>query len=146
MSASVTITGRLGSDPEMKITPSGMAIANLRVVSSKRKKIGEEWQDVDTTWWRVTAFKTLAENVVESLSKGDLVVVVGTVKGREWEDPKTGEKRTVFEVTADEIGPGLSRAVAKPKSIRRDSGSATAPAHDPWATVTPTSSSDEIPF
>lgn len=132
MSAPITITGRLTADPELKITQGGVMIANLRVVTSKRKKEGDEWKDVDTTYWSVTAFRQLAENVVESLSKGDTVVVVGTVKGRQWEDPKSGEKRTAFEITADEIGAGLTRATAKVNRIRRESTS-TPGSSDPWA-------------
>lgn len=107
MSAPVTIRGRLGANPEMRFSPSGMAVANLRVVTNGRKNVNGTWEDVDTTWLRVTCFKTIAENVCETLTKGSLVIVTGTVKSREWEDQKTGEKRSAFEVTADDIGPSL---------------------------------------
>lgn len=127
MSAPITITGRLAADPEMKFSPNGTPIAKLRVVSSRRKRTeAGEWVDTDTTWWHVTAFKAAAEGATERLAKGDAVIIVGTIKGREWETP-AGEKRTVMEVTADHIGADLSRP-------RKGTG----------ATQTPTWGSDNV--
>lgn len=143
MSTTVTVVGRLGADPEMKFSASGTGIAKFRVVSSKRKKVGEEWTDTDVTWWSVTAFKELAEAAVETLAKGDAVIVVGTFKGREFED-RNGEKRRDYELVADAIGPNLARPrknAARPSSGSWAAGSA--PADDPWATSSP---SEEIPF
>jgi len=85
MSAPITLTGRVVADPELKFGQSGNAVLNLRVVTSARRKTDEGWQDVDTTFWRVAAFRQLAENAAESLSKGDGVIVVGKVKSREWQ-------------------------------------------------------------
>ncbi len=146
MSAPITIRGRLGADPEMRFSPSGMAVANLRVVSNGRKNVNGTWEDVDTTWWRVTCFKTLAENVCESLTKGALVIVTGTVKSREWEDQKTGEKRSAFEVTADDIGPSLTRVTATLTKVERKSmeiGVGLPGGIDPWANP---SQPVEVPF
>ena len=145
MSAPITITGRLGADPELRFAASGTAIAKLRVVTNSRKKDGDQWVDVDTTWWSVTAFKQLAENIAETLTKGDLVIVVGTVKSREWEDQKTGEKRTIFEVLANHVGPDLGRAAAKISRIAREGSSRTVQviSDDPWVNTT---LSFEVPF
>ncbi len=146
MSAPITIRGRLGADPEMRFSPSGMAVANLRVVSNGRKNVNGTWEDVDTTWWRVTCFKTLAENVCESLTKGALVIVTGTVKSREWENQKTGEKRSAFEVTADDIDPSLTRVTATLTKVERKSmeiGVGLPGGTDPWANP---SQSVEVPF
>jgi single-strand DNA-binding protein len=151
MSAPITIQGRLGADPEMRFAASGMAVANLRIVTNGRKNDNGTWVDVDTTWWRVTCFKKLAENVCESLTKGDLVVVVGTVKSREWEDPKTGEKRTAFEVVANVVAADLSRTTAKLVKVDRPSmdinaGVTPGGATDPWATTTQANPTDDPPF
>lgn len=134
MSAPITLHGRLGQDPELKFNPSGMAICQLSVVTNVRKKDGDQWVDADTTWWRVTVFRQLAENVAESLTKGDEVIVVGKVKSRSWDDPKSGEKRTVFEVTADQVGAGLGRATCQVQRVQRTSAANThSIADDPWA-------------
>jgi len=136
MSAPLTITGRLGADPEIKFAANGRAIANMRVVTDKRTKNEQgEWISTDTTWWRVSAFGQTAENVGDNLTKGDAVVIVGSIKGREWDDTKTGEKRTALEVIANHIGADLSRV--KPKQ--------TSQAADPWATPATTTPTD-IPF
>jgi len=95
MSAPITLTGRLVADPEIKFGASGMPIASLRVVTSGRRKTDAGWEDTDTTFWSVTAFRQLAENVAESLVKGDQVIVTGKVKSREWQD-NDGNKRTAF--------------------------------------------------
>jgi single-strand DNA-binding protein len=128
MSAPITITGRLGADPEIKFTGNGRAIANMRVVTDKRTKNEQgEWISTDTTWWRVSAFGTTAENCGDHLTKGDAVVIVGSIKGREWDDTKTGEKRTALEVIANHIGADLSRV--KPKQASQSA--------DPWASSAP---------
>ena len=102
MSAKITIVGRLGADPEMRSLPNGDALASLRVVSSGRRQVEGKWVDVDTTWWRVTAFRMLAEGTIDKLSKGDKVVIVGTIKESSWD--KDGVKQTRMEVVADSIG------------------------------------------
>ena len=130
MSAGITLTGRLVADPELKFTAKGDAVCNLRVVTSARRlnKQTDKWEDVDTTFWQVAAWRQLGENVAESLTKGDQVVIVGKVKSREWQD-NDGNKRTAWEVDAQHVAVDLSRATAKPQRISRE-----APAtDDPWS-------------
>jgi len=149
MSAPITLTGRLGADPEIRFGATGIAILKLRVVTSGRKKTDAGWEDVDTTWWSVTAFRQIAENAAESLSKGDEVIVVGKVKQRQYETPE-GEKRSVTEVTADHIGPSLRRATVKVNRVQRSEGGGRAEYEqakqqledDPWALP----ASEETPF
>ena len=119
MSAKITIVGRLGADPELRSLPNGDALATLRIVSSGRRQVDNKWVDVDTTWWRVTAFRMLGEGCIETLTKGDKIIVVGTIKESSWE--KDGVKQTRLEVTADSIGKdvtGQSRMqrVSKPET------------------------------
>jgi single-strand DNA-binding protein len=126
MSAPITLAGRLGADPELTFAPSGTAIARLRVVTDRRVKEGDEWKSVDTSWHSVTAFKALAEGCAEELRKGDLVIVVGTIKQREYET-REGEKRSAWEVIANHVGRDLSRP-------RKDgSAPSVGSASDPWA-------------
>jgi len=122
VSTNITLTGRLVTDPELKFGASGIPILKARVVTSGRKKTDEGWQDVDTTFWSVSAFRQLAENVAESLSKGDEVIVVGKVKAREYQTPE-GEKRSITEITADAFGPNLRSATAKTNRISRTQAS-----------------------
>lgn len=147
MSASITLTGRLVADPELKFAASGIAILKARVVTSGRKKTDNGWEDVDTTFWSVSAFRQLAENVAESLSKGDEVIVVGKVKQREYQTAE-GEKRSVTEVTADAFGPNLRSATARPNRISRSQASDGFQAYqaakeDIWTTELP---EGEAPF
>lgn len=145
----VTIEGRLTSDPELRFTASGMALANFTLATNDRRKQGDEWVDSDPTFLRCTAFKQLAENVAESLVKGDLVVCQGKIKQREFTD-KEGNNRTVFEVTADTVAASLRFATAKVTRASRGSegGGATsrpsAPVDDPWASSG--ASTDDPPF
>lgn len=118
MSVPVTLTGRVVADPELRFSAKGVAVLKLRVVTSGRRKTDAGWEDVDTTFWGVSAFKQLAENAAESLAKGDLVIVTGKAKSREWED-SDGNKRSVIEVTADHIGPDLVRSQATVKRVER---------------------------
>lgn len=137
MSAPITLTGRLGADPELRFANTGTAVVKLRVVTDRRVKKGDDWASEDVTWWGVTAFSRLAERVVERLAKGDPVVVVGRVKGREWEDQKTGEKRTAMEVVADSICLDLARIKDDAPTAPATTGS------DPWGT---TPEQGDIPF
>lgn len=130
MSAGITLTGRLVADPELKFTAKGDAVCNLRVVTSGRRKTDAGWQDVDTTFWQVAAWRQLGENVAESLTKGDQVVIVGKVKSREWQD-NDGNKRTAWEVDAQHVAVDLSRATAKVQRVTRDAPSVAA--DDPWS-------------
>ena len=132
----ITIRGRLTADPELRFTPSGAAVANLTIATNARTfdRQANEWKDGPATFWRCSAWRDMAENVAESLTRGSAVVAVGTVAGRDYET-KEGEKRTVFEVTLDAIGPDLRWATAKPVKAQRDKGGfGQAPQADPWAT------------
>lgn len=145
MSAPIVLTGRLVADPEIKFGASGIAVLKARVVTSGRKKTDDGWQDIDTTYWSVTAFRSLAENAVESLRKGDEVIVVGKIKAREYETPE-GEKRSITEVTADAIGPNLRAVSAKLTKIQRVTkgegfDSFQAAKDDIWSTP-----NEEMPF
>jgi len=120
VSAPVTLTGRVVADPELKFSASGVAVLNLRVVTNGRRKTDAGWEDTDTTFWSVSGFRQLAENAAESLRKGDLVVVTGKAKSREWVD-KDGGKRLSWEVTADHIGVDLTRVTATVNRVVRDS-------------------------
>ena len=150
MSETITIVGRLGSDPELRFSPSGDAICAFRVVTDRRyKDQSGEWQSADTTWWSVTAWRQLGENVAESLHKGHMVIVRGAIKSREYET-REGEKRTVWEVEAKSVGPDLGKATAKVTKAERggqpfDRTNTSLPG-DPWATTTPTNATDEPPF
>ena len=115
----VTITGNLTSDPELKFTPNGAAVANVRVAVTARVRDGNTWRDGDTSFYRVTAWRDLATNLTDSLSKGDRVVIVGQLRMRSWETPE-GEQRSVVEVTAEEVAPSLRWATAKPERVTRN--------------------------
>jgi len=121
----VTLTGNLTADPELKYTTNGAAVANFRIAVTSRVRDGETWRDGDTSFFRVNAWRTLAEHVAESLSKGDRAIVVGRLKSRSWETPE-GEQRSTVEVDADEVAPSLRWAVAKPQRPERNGDQAKA--------------------
>jgi single-strand DNA-binding protein len=129
----VTITGNLTADPELKFTPNGAAVANVRVAVTARVRDGNTWRDGDTSFYRITAWRDLATNLTDSLSKGDRVVIVGQLRMRSWETPE-GEQRSVVEVTADEVGPSLRWATAKPqRASRAKNGNGEPAAKDEFA-------------
>ena len=118
----VTIVGNLTDDPELRYTPNGAAVAKFRVAVNRRyKDQSGEWKDGDTSYFTVNAWRTLAENVAESLTRGANVIVVGRLQQRSWENQE-GEKRTVIEIEADEIGPSLRWATAKVEKQGRSGG------------------------
>ena len=122
----VTLTGNLTDDPELKFTPTGVAVASLRLAVTPRVRDGETWRDGETSFFRCNAWRDLAENVAESLGKGSRAIVVGRLKARTWETPE-GEKRTIIEVEADEVAPSLRWATAKPeRTAKREKASAAA--------------------
>jgi single-strand DNA-binding protein len=110
----VTITGNLTEDPELRFTPNGAPVANFTVAVTPRVKDGDNWKDGDTSFFRCTAWRTLAENLAESLTKGARVVVQGRLQQRSWETD-AGERRSVVEIQAEEVGPSLRWATAKPE-------------------------------
>ena len=121
------ITGNLTDNPELRFTPNGAAVANFRVAVTPRVRDGNDWKDGETSFFRVNAWRQLAENATESLSKGDRVIVVGRLKARSWETPE-GDRRSVVEIEADEIGPSLRWATAKPERATATSGAKAKPA------------------
>ena len=110
----ITLVGNLTADPELRFTPSGAAVANFTVASTPRTfdRQTNEWRDGDAMFLNCAVWRQAAENVAESLQKGMRVIVSGRLKSRSYET-REGEKRTVFEVDVDEIGPALRYATAK---------------------------------
>ena len=128
----VHVVGRLTSDPELRWTPSGHAVATFTVAGNDRRRTPSgEWEDAEACFLRCTVWRETAEHVAESLDKGTEVVVVGKLRTRTWET-KAGEKRSVIECDVEAIGPSLRWGVAK--VIRAQRHGASAPASDPWAT------------
>ena len=146
----ITIIGNLTDAPELRFTPQGKAVANFTVAVSKRVKDGQEWKDGPSTFWRVSLWDSAAENMADSLTKGQRVIVVGDVSQRSYET-NAGESRTVFEVTATEVGPSLRWAICKPEKVANKPGGFKAPqkkaADDPWGSATTIGNdSDDAPF
>ena len=124
----VSITGNLTDNPELRFTQSGVPVANFRVAVTPRVPDGKGgFQDDETSFFRVTAWRSLAENVADSLTKGARVVILGRLRTSSWETPG-GEKRTSVEIQADEVAPSLRFATAKPTKIGRGGRGAAAPA------------------
>jgi len=118
---SVTITGNCTRDPELRYTNNGMQIATFGVAINQRKRNDSgQWEDGETSYFDVTCFRELAENVAESVSKGTRVIVSGTLKQRSWETPD-GDRRSKVEVIADEVGPSLRWATASVERMGRSS-------------------------
>jgi single-strand DNA-binding protein len=121
----VVVVGNLTRDPELRYTPNGAALVKLGIAVSRRIKDDAtgQWKDADTSFFNITAWRSLAENVAESLTQGTRVVVVGRLRTNSWETPE-GEKRSVVEIEAEEIGPSLKWATAKPEKQGRGPGQA----------------------
>jgi single-strand DNA-binding protein len=155
----ITVVGNLTADPELRFTPSGAAVANFTVASTPRTfdRQSGEWKDGEALFLRCNIWREAAENVAESLTRGSRVIVSGRLKQRSFET-REGEKRTVFEVEVDEIGPSLRYATAKVNKASRSgggggggggfgsgggsrqappaqSGGGGAPADDPWGSA-----------
>ncbi len=119
----ITVIGNLTDDPELKFTPSGAAVANFTVASTPRTfdRQTNEWKDGDALFLRCAAWRGLAENVAESLQKGQRVIVTGSLKIRNFER-QDGSKGTSVEINVDEIGPSLKFATAKVTKASRSGG------------------------
>ncbi|WP_309134226.1 single-stranded DNA-binding protein [Cellulomonas sp.] len=172
----ITVIGNLTGDPELRFTPSGAAVANFTVASTPRTfdRQSNEWKDGETLFLRCSIWREAAESVAESLTKGTRVIVTGRLVQRSYET-REGEKRTVYELQVDEVGPSLRYATAKVTRTQRSGGgggfgggggggfggggggygggqssSSAGQADDPWATPAGGSSgggySDEPPF
>ena len=135
----ITVVGNLTDDPELKFTPSGAPVANFTVASTPRTfdRQTNEWKDGDALFLRCAAWRQLAENVAESLTKGQRVIVTGALRVRQYER-QDGSKGTSVEMNVDEVGPSLKFATAKVTKATR-SGSAGGGfsggggASDPWS-------------
>jgi single-strand DNA-binding protein len=156
----ITVTGNLVADPELRFTPAGQPVATFRVASTPRvfDAATKEWKDGDSLFLSCNVWRQAAENVAESLQRGMRVIVTGRLKQRSYET-KEGEKRTVYEVEVDDVGPSLRNASAKVTRAERSgtgkpgsskvgawnpSGSGAARSEDPWAADV--GYSDEPPF
>src|SRR6516164_4520319 len=119
----ITITGNLVDDPQLRYTPTGQAVANFRVASTPRflDRTTNEWKDGDSLFLTCNVWRQAAENVAESLQRGMRVIVSGRLRQRSYET-KEGEKRTVYEIEVDEVGPSLRNASAKVTKSSRSTG------------------------
>ena len=119
----ITVVGNLVADPELRFTASGQPVATFRVASTPRvmDRTTNEWKDGDSLFLTCNVWQQAAENVAESLQRGMRVIVTGRLKQRSYET-KEGEKRTVFEVEVDDVGPSLRNASAKVARANRTGG------------------------
>ena len=163
----ITIVGNLVADPELRFTPAGQPVATFRVASTPRVRdaASGEWRDGDSLFLTCNVWRQAAENAAESLQRGMRVIVSGRLRQRNYET-KEGEKRTVYEVEVDDVGPSLRNASAKVTRANRSSGgfsggqgggnqggggqggqnsSGSGRAEDPWASDSG-GYSDEPPF
>lgn len=157
----ITVVGNLVADPELRFTASGQPVATFRVASTPRVMDSQtkEWKDGDSLFLSCNVWRQAAENVAESLQRGMRVIVTGRLKQRSYET-REGEKRTVFEVEVDDVGPSLRNASAKVTKAERQSGNGGGYSggqrgggqgaaggsrqEDPWASSA--GQSDEPPF
>jgi single-strand DNA-binding protein len=119
----ITVIGNLVDDPELRFTPAGQPVARFRVASTPRfmDRTTNEWKDGDSLFLTCNVWRQAAENVAESLQRGMRVIVSGRLKQRNYET-KEGEKRTVYEVEVDDVGPSLRNASAKVNRASRSGG------------------------
>jgi len=166
----ITVVGNLVADPELRFTPSGQPVATFRVASTPRMRDNAtgEWKDGDSLFLSCNVWRQAAENVAESLQRGMRVIVTGRLRQRNYET-KEGEKRTVYEVEVDDVGPSLRNASAKVNRASRgggeggfggggnrsgggygggqgSSGGGSSRNEDPWASDAGGGYSDEPPF
>jgi single-strand DNA-binding protein len=151
----ITLVGNLVDDPELRFTPSGAAVAKFRIASTPRTfdRQTNEWKDGESLFLTCNVWRQPAENVAESLQRGMRVIVQGRLRQRSYET-REGEKRTVFEVEVDEVGPSLRSATAKVTRAQRSGGPgggggqgggggwgggqpSGGPSDDPWASSAP---------
>jgi len=135
----ITVVGNLTADPELRFTPSGAAVANFTVASTPRTfdRQSNEWKDGEALFLNCSVWRQAAENAAESLVRGMRVIVSGRLKARSYET-REGEKRTVFEIDVDEVGPSLKYATAKVSKTTRTGGSGggggfAGGGDDPWS-------------
>ncbi|HTX26348.1 MAG TPA: single-stranded DNA-binding protein [Streptosporangiaceae bacterium] len=153
----ITMAGNLVDDPELRFTPAGQPVARFRVASTPRFRDNAtgEWKDGDSLFLTCNVWRQAAENAAESLTRGMRVIVSGRLRQRSYET-KEGEKRTVYEVEVDDVGPSLRNASAKVNRVARSGGNGAGRAAggqggsgsetDPWADDSGGGFSDEPPF
>jgi single-strand DNA-binding protein len=161
----ITIAGNLVDDPELRFTPAGQPVARFRVASTPRFRDNStgEWKDGDSLFRTCNVWRQAAENAAESLTRGMRVIVAGRLRQRSYET-KEGEKRTVYEVEVDDVGPSLRNASAKVNKVARSTGNGGGQGGsagagrgadgqggsggdtDPWAADSGGNYSDEPPF
>jgi len=119
----ITVVGNLTDDPELRFTPSGAAVAKFRIASTPRTmdRQSGEWKDGEPLFLACNVWRDAAEHVAESLQRGARVIVQGRLRQRSYET-REGEKRTVYELEVDEIGPSLRYATAKVQRMSRSGG------------------------
>jgi single-strand DNA-binding protein len=154
----ITVIGNLVDDPELRYTPSGAAVAKFRIASTPRTfdKESNQWKDGEALFLTCSVWRQYAENVAESLSRGTRVIVQGRLKQRSYET-REGEKRTVYELDVEEVGPALRFSTAKVnrsgsaggggggRSFGGGGGAAASMPDDPWASAAPAGGFDEDP-
>ncbi len=140
-----TLTGNLTADPELRFTSSGPAVANFTVAATccTLDKTTNQWRDGEALFMRCTLWRQPAENLAESLRRGDRVIITGRLRQRSFET-REGDKRTTIELDVDEIGPSLKYATAKVNRTTRGGGASSGsgggggyPSDDPWASAAP---------
>ncbi|MGH4033190.1 single-stranded DNA-binding protein [Actinomycetota bacterium Odt1-20B] len=129
----ITVVGNLTSDPEVKFTENGTALAKFTIASTPRTfdKTTNQWKDGTSTFFKCAAWRQLAEHVAESLTKGSRVVAFGRIRQHNWQTPE-GDNRSMLALEIDEIGPSLRFVVARPE--RAPQASTPAPGSDAWST------------
>ncbi|HJL83103.1 MAG TPA: single-stranded DNA-binding protein [Acidimicrobiales bacterium] len=139
----VTLVGNITRDPELRFTPAGIAVASFGLAWNRKNRDGEE----SVSFFDVTCWRDLAENVAESLSKGNRVVVYGRLDQQSWENDN-GERRSKVEVIADEVAPSLRWATAEVTrtEFRGEAGSSVVSGGGQAPSQAPTHSTDEEPF
>ena len=115
--STVTLVGNLTRDPELRFTQGGRAVATLGMAVSRRYQVNNEWQE-QTSFFNVVCWGTLGENAAASLAKGTRIMVTGRLEQRSYET-QDGDKRSIVEVVADEIGPSLRWATAQVERTAR---------------------------
>jgi single-strand DNA-binding protein len=138
----ITLIGNLTEDPELRFTPSGAAVCNIRIASNRRYTGRDGQQQEETTFMNVNCWRELAENVAETFHKGDRAIAIGRIKVRSYEN-KEGQTVWVTEIEADEVAPSLRWARA---SIQKSSGSGGSGGSSGSDFTPPPPGDDDVPF
>ncbi len=156
----ITVVGNLTSDPELRYTQNGLAVANFTIASTPRSfdRASNEWKDGEALFLRASVWREFAEHVASSLTKGSRVIASGRLKQRSYET-REGEKRTSMELEVDEIGPSLRYATAAVTRAQGGGGAGGgqgrvgagggnggggAPTEEPWAASAPPASGGDV--